>query len=295
MSQILNNIKTQAQSAGSGLKPYLIPAALGASVGGPLMAYFAGKNHVEGEDPKTRRHRILRNALLGLTLGGVAGGSIPAGLKSITNSARFQSGFHPLDTAASKVVLNPLPAAAGAAGGIFGYKQLEKNREQAAKRIHDLIGFSPQTSKLYGTKSTEQFTLPQVISRLRNPDSQEDTLTSLSQHLGDRYKARELAGEAGISIPADRSIGGVAQLREHLSSQGPISKIVSRLIPGAEGAAPKNTLGLRAAEMYSKYLRPSVNETLGDEGPRMGVLPMAGIIGGGMMGANYLQNKLEGN
>jgi hypothetical protein len=323
MSQVLNN--PQVQAATAGIRPYLIPAAVGAGIGGPLMAYFAAKNHIEGEDPRMRRHRILRNALLGLTLGGAAGGGIPAGLRTITDPARAMTGFHPIDSAANKVVRNWLPSTVGGVGGVLGLKRLGRNRTEAADTIHQTLGYEraqpTEGGRGFRQPLNEVETRDSLLMRAMDPKSQPDVIGGLAAKLrrgagSGPWQARELLGEAGIhnfkpihEMPlftpeqgstADSSIEAMRGLKAHLGSLGPISRLMSRLVPHelpAINEAVQNRLSpYRAAELYSKYIRPSVsNSVLKTEGPHWGVPWIVGGVGASMLGANYLQNKLEGN
>ena len=290
------------------LKPYLVPAALGAAAGGPLMAYFAGKNHIEGEAPRVRRHRIMRNALLGLTLGGVAGGGIPAGADTLLNSARPMSGFHPVDAAANSAVHHWAPTAAGGAGGMFALHRLGKNRDEAANAIHEAIGYERAPAGAnYRQPLNPVITKDRLMMDAMNPVKQPEVIAGLAgANGGNKWQARELLGEAGVhNMPPIREGGARAgdmmrELHSHLSGQGPVSRLVSKLVPtessAIESAVAKPWSPYRAAELYSKYIRPSIgNSVLKTDGLHFGAPYLAAGVGAGMLGANYLQNKLEGN
>jgi hypothetical protein len=351
LKQLGQNLKQRTQepaaAAGSALdrfKPYLLPAAMGAAAGGPMMAYFAGKNHIDGEDPKTRRHRILRNALLGLTLGGVAGGGIPAGLSTLSSTVQPMSGFHPLDSAANTLIHKPLPALAGGAGAALAVHRIGKNRAEASDFMHGVIGnkfFPPGANSGYRQGMQETATRDQVMSDAMHPDKQEGIIGSLGARLGgNRWAAREMMGEAGIhntqpirEMDPAQATSEMLGLKKHLEAQGPVSRLVSKLVPskildqpgpakltradklngllskflpGSTGTieqairnpdgTPKVFSPYRAAELYSKYVRPSIaNSPLKTDGLHFGAPWLAAGVGGGMLGANYLQNKLEGN
>lgn len=287
--------KTNAQ----GFSPYMMPAALAGTGAGALLGYYASKNHMPGEDPGQRRRRILKNALMGLTLGGVAGGAIPAGVKTLTDPAGPMAGFHPIDSAANTAVRHWGPAAALAGGGAFSWHHLGKIREQAAENVANTLrplepgqrtlanGLNPMTDR--------------IMAEARNPDSQKAVTGDLSKVLGGEWKARELLGEAGVrhfpSVAGDAA--GESALGEHLAGQGPLARVMSRLVgkklPASTPLGNYLPSGTQLAEAYSRYVRPSVSESLRSEGPRFGVPALAGLTGLGMLGGNYLQNKVEGN
>lgn len=359
--------KTAATEMLNQFKPYMLPAALGAAAGGPLMAYFAGKNKIEGETPKQRRHRILRNAILGTTLGGVAGGAIPAGASTILGPARAQAGFHPVDATANTAIKHWGATAAGGVGGALAVKQLGKNRTKAEELIHNLIGkeknLDPgtrfrqplnevETAESIMTRALNPVTNPDVLAQLKakmsgNLDRVKDVLyahgvkdpsvldglvskirsaphrlstilegagiknpqlhAALSGELdANPWKARELLGEAGVHAsepirhsPASQSLRMMTDLKSHLAGHGPVSRLMSKLVPGTEEAAAKAIPNLlhpyRAAELYSNLMRPSVAGTaMRSVGPHFGTPWLVGGVGAGMLGADYLQKKLQG-
>jgi hypothetical protein len=288
---------------GRSFMPYMLPAALAGGGAGALMGYTAGRNHIEGEAPRDRRHRILKNALLGLTLGGVAGAAVPAGLSSIAGNAKPMSGFHPVDAAANTAVRHWLPTATGATGTVLGYHHLSGNREQAASRIARIL--KPVENQRPGVEHPYE---AQLMADASNPGKQRATIAQLGRHFGttpegvevpgSRWQAKELLGEAGVhNLSGVENAADAEGLRAHLADQGLISKMVSRLIPKADstGTGFADRYGTRIAENFSRYARPSVGKSLASEGLRLGTPALALGIGGSMLGANYLQNKLEGN
>jgi hypothetical protein len=81
---------------------------------------------------------------------------------------------------------------------------------------------------------------------------------------------------------------------------------MSKLVPGTEAGASsvlndpngfkKFFSPYRAAELYSKYIRPSVtNSALKTDGFHVGAPWLAAGVGGAMLGGDYLQNKIQGN
>ena len=306
----------------SGVAPYMLPAAVGAAAGGPLMAYFSSKQHHENETGSQRRQRILRNALLGLTLGGAAGAAIPAGLHELSTPLAPQEGFHPTDALANAAVRHWAPAAVGGAGAVAAMHHLGGNRERASIFGANLLhpeGISPRTP---GLNTAED----KMLAAAHAPESQGDVITRLSKELAGgstskvpyepAWRARELMNEMGVNTskiseaPIAEQGKMVEGLTSHLGNQGPISRLMGQSVdalagvkqkllssqsPAAKwlaGALPKSHV---PAEMYSRYMRPSIGSRLGSGGFRLGMAPTIGLVGAGMLGADYAQNKLQGN
>jgi hypothetical protein len=303
MSQKAQDKGQAAVQRTNGFSPYLLPAALAGGGAGALMGYMSGRNHIDGESPRDRRRRILKNALLGLTLGGVAGGALPAGLKTVGSTMEPMSGFHPVDAAANFGVRHWLPSTVGAGGAVLGYHHLGSNRAHAAESIAKLV--DPEHMSRYpgGQHPFEE----RHLADATHADPVVNTVNRLAGVLGKgtktpdtgaRWRARELFGEAGVKLPAEQDLTG---LREHLGGQGLISKMVSRLMPGETprtGAVGSwlDKAGPGIAERYSRYIRPSVGGILArGEAPYIGLPMAAGLLGSGVLGAKYVQDKIEGN
>ena len=325
----MSSISSIAQNANSrlndsGLKPYLLPAAAGAALGGPLMAYFAAKNKRDGETPSGRRHRILRNAILGTTLGGVAGGAIPAGISTLAEQAEPMSGFHPVDAAANSAVKHWAPTLTGLAGATVGFHHLSGNRQQAAENIANVLSHETAPTRAGVSNSMEDA----LMAKAHSPEGQSGIIAQLAAKLNGGkdpgpgtaagWMARERLNEAGVSTapisafaPADQATE-IEGLKTHLGQQGPISRLAGKSVdalgalrgkltaPGAPAVGAwlaKNVMPAdhRLAELYSSYARPSVSSGLGHKGLRVGLVPMSLGIGGAMLGANYAQQKLQGN
>ena len=307
----------------SGVAPYMLPAAVGAAAAGPLMAYFSSKQHKDGETGGQRRHRILRNALLGLTLGGAAGAAIPAGINSMATAAFSpQEGFHPVDSAANFAARHWAPTAVGSAGALAAMHHLDGNRERASSFGANLVyleGASPRTP---GLNTMED----KMLSEAHAPESQGNMIARLAKELSGgqsaktpyepAWRARELMNEMGVNTskiseaPAGEQAGMVEGLTSHLGNQGPVSRLMGKSVGGLgavkerlatsanpaakwlAGALPESHV---PAEMYSRYMRPSIGSRLRSGGFRLGMAPTLGLVGAGMVGANYAQNKLQGN
>lgn len=302
----MSTLSDKLKSIGQTIKPYAIPAALAGAGGGALMGHMAAKNRVAGETSQQRRHRIIRNAVLGLTLGGVAGAAAPAGAK-LLSGGDTGGGFHPIGAAAGASLSHWAPTTAGIGGGALALRQLGKNRRQAASIIGNAI--HPPNNVMGGGNSAMEDNL---MLGAQSPKGQNEMMGGLSRIISgikdkepgegsaaSSWKAKELMGEAGLHSPGLSELSGmsygnaVSGLRDHLRSTGLVSKLMSHAVQ-KDPEAPL-TAGTRAAEMFSRYIRPSVSRTLGWEGPRLGVAPLAGLVGGGMLGANYLQQKLQGD
>lgn len=148
------------------------------------------------------------------------------------------------------------------------------------------------------------------------------------------FTARELMQESGHKAPTLADMGKnfgrssetslfeggqeavLPAYRQFLASHGPVSRIMSRfstseVAPGLRNlrrfkflsALGKTGLGAKAinsvegfnpsviAETYGNIVRPGASKFLGG---RMGIAPKLGLLGAGMLGANYLQKKVTG-
>jgi len=308
------------------IKPYLLPAAAGAAGGGALMAMMAAK-HREGEQPSVRRHRILRNALLGLTLGGVAGGAIPAGANKLMEQAAPMHGFHPIDAAANGTIKHWAPAATGLGAGTLAWHHLGKNREQAALHLADTLHPAAASDRYMGRNTMESAMMTEAASPKGQPDMIRQIAAKLQggkpeAGMASNWRAREMLGEAGVTPASIASITDpedkaktISGLTDHLASEGPISRLMGKSVPAlgslrekmmapgtgfpaearqwlAKNVLPENHA---LAEGYSRLVRPSVGRYLNAGETRLGVVPMALGVGGSMLAANYAQQKLQGN
>jgi hypothetical protein len=102
--------------------------------------------------------------------------------------------------------------------------------------------------------------------------------TSLPQHLSQ---------QGFISRSVGKSIGSLDKAKVSLAkSDHPLAKWLSGVLP--ESHVP--------AELYSRYLRPSVANEMKTLGHGRVGMPLAlGGVAAGMLGADYVQNKIQGN
>lgn len=349
------------QHMGDTFKNVALPAlALGAGTGA-LTGYLSSQGNQQGETGSARRHRILRNALVGAALGGTAGMALPMGYEALntplhpgadglvggaTNSAVGFAGRH------------LLPAAAGIGGG-FGLLRpaLKADRHNALEFLRQgaMHSGDPGDMAMFMDKDKGRTAVSNLASReggaydlskkyrqglahiaTNNAHPEKTDINAVRKSdLGSIFRANELmqeAGQKGMSydemkakfenearegmsvIYPKRMIatnpGEVVRtaLLGHMRDSGIVGKGVAGLagrsrlpfadflskLPGLSGAATYDPIHL--AEAYSKYVRPSVRNITG--GPIMGRLPAPlkwGLLGGGVLAANELQNRLAGD
>jgi hypothetical protein len=148
--------------------------------------------------------------------------------------------------------------------------------------------------------------------RLQEAGAKAPSLREMAQQFGPGNKT-ELFGGAGKPPLADV----LAQYRQYLSEQGPVSRQVSRLadmqempaalrnlkrFPAAEWLS-RSSLGNKAvqavenfqpytlAERWGNLVRPGTGAYMGG---RLPLLAKLGLLGSGVLGASYLQNKVMG-
>ncbi len=117
------------------LRQVALPALAGAAGTGALGAYVSSQGNVQGESPVQRRHRILRNALISAGLGGMAGATLPIGLKTLSEPYMGSGGSGMFDRA-TDAGLGHAGAVAGG-GGMAYWNHLRGNkwRDEAQKHV----------------------------------------------------------------------------------------------------------------------------------------------------------------
>ncbi len=319
------------------LRRLLLPALAGAAGTGAASAYLSHKNHDPQESPGERRRRILRNAMYGTALGGVAGAALPAGAGMLgntffgkldsPNAGLFSQGA---DRSFGFGLKHLAPVGVAGLGGWAAHDSIQKSRVGAARALagslaKDTVG--PHTDKTYANRDI-------LRSELAKPGGIQRVLGIRSKNLNETgqalknpavFRANEEVMASGLHPGLRLKEMGqyfngnqdavLKGYQEHLAAQDPLSKLVSRLavnrvpafknlrrnqvvrtlanhVPGAGRLAQRvehfNPSGL--AEAYGRYVRPSV------PGYIEAVPPIAklGLLGGGVLGANWLQQKLMG-
>ena len=310
------------QHMGDTFRHVAVPAlALGAGTG--ALSGFLSSSAKPGETGRDRRHRILRNAIIGAALGTTAGVGIPMGWQALntplhTNTAGPIEGA--VDTVGNAAMRHPLPIAA-AGGALWGGTHLMRSQQNKALDILRSAIYPGGNNQVHdpgleraGVRNMAATNPMGVISDYLGKGK--DVLDP--KNLGSHFHANELmqeAGQKGISLSQlskPEAEGGFGipeqavreQFLSHMGNQGVIGKFLSGLaakktlpfaeqiakVPGLSGLATKDPIAL--AEGYSKYFRPSVARATG----RMMPMPLKlGLLGASVLGANELQKRLTGS
>lgn len=281
-------------SLGDTFQRYWKPALAGAALGGTTAGYLSRNTGEPGETPGTRRRRMLRNALAGVLLGGTAGLAIPAGAHIAAepwSSAKPGTGGT-TDTVLGFAGKHALPVAAGAAGGIGLAKSLGANREKAFssmfQNFHRAAGSDAGGLNTMESLRAAMNSDPNAINKVH------DVLSGSLEGAGHgKLRAAELMSEAGYhtkGVPDLKGIlnrlikpsGGEAGLEGSRALAGEAGGLIGKgiaRIPGERGAV--------ASELYRRLVRPTI-------GGRFSLPAKALALGGGVMLANDLQNKMLG-
>lgn len=271
------------QTLGDTAKRLLVPALAAAAGTGAATGYVSSKEHRQGETPRQRRHRIMRNALLGSALGGGATMAIPLGLKTVFSRMDGGRGAGPvsgaIDAAGNAVGRNILPLGAAGAGGMLWRRNIVGSRARAEKEVLGHLGnhFSDRFSARGAL--TDPLRKMEVVNRVAQGMGAGGQSAAL-------FRANELlqdAGHSGVSLkdmakdPNRMGVKGMRpQYRNWLAEQGPLAKLMAKT---------------RYAEQYGRLVRPSAARLSGRVNPLLAL----GLMGGGMLTANELQNKIVGD
>lgn len=317
------------------IRKVILPGLAGAAGGGALSGYAASRNNDPAESKGERRRRILRNAMYGSALGGVAGAAIPTGYSELMkpffgskSEGNMGYGARLGDAAFGGALHHALPLGAGVAGGIAAVSGNHANQEKALSRLSGGIGkglpanMRPTNLQVKADITGDPANLPGVIGKYISPLNGGATPRNM-------FTANELmqeAGSPGLSLKDfakhfPGTAGGptpnyLNEYRQHLADQGPISKLVSNLateqLPIFKNLRQNKLVeqlaaripGVDRAAQGLEEFNPSgiaeaygryVRPSVGGPASRMAMLPKLGLLGAGMYGAGMLQDKLMGN
>ncbi len=322
----LSDIKDKAGDVFSDptFKSIMVPAMVGAAGTGALTSFAASRNRDPRETPSARRRRLMLNAMAGAGLGGLAGAALPAGIQVLRKPLEGRGGMPLFERGVDATVDTALGNAAAVGTGVLGSayvaKNVRGNRDAAINRIASLMA---------GDKEKPDKALERARSMLANPEGRKGVLVELLRKgnagkpgQANVFQFNELLQEAGLpgftmkelqqsAYHAPVKVNLHETFKRHLADQGPVSRMVSGLAgkPPGRALVPKGRVaellnkvpGLgkykgiptnpsRAAELYSRFIRPSVGRMTG----RVAPIAQLGLLGGGMLGADYLQDKLTG-
>lgn len=287
-----------------------LPALLGGAGGGALAGYMSSKSRPMNEDPGARRRRILRNALVGVLLGGTAGATLPLGVKTLGGQMLGSSErVDPMASALGFGLRNAAPLAVLGGGGAYMHRLQGQERGQAMKQLLGQL-----TGQTVGkTRIRNEATLRQVLES----GGRNDVLKALAR-VGTGasperlLKGHELLGEAGykgklletlLSKETPGNYWGKFKPKTNIAEAIKAHITGTSALPGA--AKPYGLAGLISksvggevagrsttpiAEAYLNLVRPSARSMIG----RIGKLPRLGLLGGGVLAAKTLQDALMG-
>lgn len=232
------------------LRSVALPALAGAAGTGALGAYASSQAHPDGETPDVRRRRILKNALIAASLGGVAGAALPTGLKTLAQPYQGSSSADwngATGAAAGAVMSHALPLGVAGAGYFGAIKPLNaRDKSMAIKHI----------------LANVREPIPDVLrgGALTKPEQ----VTHLLQNGGDdaaKYFLSNLAatGQGEEMLP---KLFAAADLMQEAGHPGVNASTIGRLFPTALGdRAMKNipedavSMAPNMEEAYARYLR----------------------------------------
>ncbi len=252
---------------GDTFRQVALPALAGAAGGGALGAYISSQGEGDpNENPQQRRHRILRNAMISAGLGGMAGATLPMGLKTLAQpymGSGVTSGPGILDKGVNATLEHAAPI--GAAG--LGYWKMfhqpgVKNREEAQKSIVSTLGDSSLPQDVQQALKIPKITNHDQVAKLfalGDPGKRHilEQLTGKAMDdtagTGRLFRAAEIMHEAGHSPPI-----GISDLQRLFSAAS---------VPKGTEIHPEFTQFSKITdwpEEYSKYLRsgPSMVDKL---------------------------------
>jgi hypothetical protein len=292
----------------------LLPAVIGGAGGGALSAYTSAQANPQGETPQERRHRILKNALIGAALGGGAGAAVPQGWHMLTEP--YVGSPEPTDLLqrGSNFIARNAGTGLAAGAAVGGLRSLRnRDRANAFKHLFDNSGMKNEgqlRAYLSGSQGNRNTFIDSLIRR--------DKLKGIDAHKG-RFGWNEVlsqAGFKGMDIPTMAGMGGrkpfsapswaadprtnnvLNALREHLEESAALPESMSylsptRLMAKLVGKAPLGVDMTPVAQRYAEdILRPA---TRGLAGGRMGWGTRLGLAGAGVLGAKSVWDSMSGN
>lgn len=199
------------------LRRVLLPGLAGAVGTGAASGYLSSKNHDPNETKGMRRRRILRNAMYGTALGGVAGAALPTGAGVLAKSI---SGFSPFEvgdsgnrgltgnTLAMSGLRHALPIGVAGAGGYGLHRSMVHNRGMAvrdiAQALHnkpldldDLTKVSPRAAQISNLLKTEhgKYRIAELLGAAKEGEN-----PSLSHGLFHANEMIQATGHPGMSL-----------------------------------------------------------------------------------------------
>ena len=244
----------------------LMPALAGGAGTGLLSAYLSRNSGPDDESPMDRRRRIMRNAMIGTTLGGVAGAALPTGIEMLAKP--YLGG--PSDSTGGRIGDSLLGHAGalgvGALGGLRIDRAMTANKSKALQHIIGALRASnvpiKGLSEAVDAKGKSMFnakgiTPESLTSFLHTPGGRMKVLETMGHQFGtpggdprmnNMFFTNDVLHEAGFpgfshlkEMPGVAAPGNAAkwgfdsepEAREafsgYLKEQGPISKLFGNL------------------------------------------------------------------
>lgn len=280
-------------------KTVALPALLGGAGGGALSGYMSAKSRPANEAPDQRRRRIIRNALVGVLLGGTAGATLPLGVKTLGGELLgTPQNVDPTGSALAFGARNALPLGVGAFGAHRWNRAVGQERGNAMKMLVGQLG----ESTIGKTRVRNEAALRQILEGGgRNEVLKELARVGKGHSVERLLKGHELLGEAGYKGDVVRdllsrkspgnfwgnfkpSVNMPEAISAHLQGTSSLPGKLKAFSPaGLVGRRVAENPGL--AEAYLKYIRPSAGRMMG----RMGTPTRAA----GLIGAVLLAKKLQ--
>lgn len=321
------------QHMGDTFRRVAVPAlALGAGTG--ALSGFMSSGAKPGESGGDRRRRILKNAIIGAALGTTAGVGIPMGLQALntplhTHTAGPIEGA--TDTAVGVIGRHPAFFGGGALALWAGRHMDNAGRNRAIVALGNTLSQDKTPGAQAAYRYHKDQMAGNIAGQAATPEGTADLIRqygkgldpantgALGAGMGHIFRANELLREAGqkglslaqmqemleekgMNVPGAvrgeflKHIGGTGMIGRGLQNMAeggrlPFADTIAKL-PGLSGAAEYDPVHL--AEMYSKYMRPSVGKMI----IPTRLLPPAlrwGLLGAGVLGANEIQKRVMGN
>lgn len=306
LDDIREKLRVPTEDAGNylrdmDLKRFLIPAAVGAGIGGVALPYLSDKAY-EGDPEDNSTRRRLRKAVIGAGLGAAALGSLPLGMSllssphpgAIRRRGLVGSGIDGITGAA----MNNIGGIAGGGAGIYLANTIRRRGQaQAIARLAaaeelgvvglDKARASARLSKNMGGAS-------KIIDDAVSQTIWDDALPSAQlEELKSNYNKGKIHRDVAN---ASRVSGGV---HAKLNSGADVTKFIDRAIHNPGERALLHTMLKRFGPGVDGRVSESLAKNIGryekfTGGRLAGRLGLLGLAGGGAYLGNNILNSISG-
>ena len=224
-----NKLKGTYEELDPEVKKLLSTGLGGAALGGGLGYLLTGNR--AGESESARRRRVLANALLGASLGGIAGAGIPAGISDLEQASQ-KSDMDKLEDALLEYAPPAAAAGAGAAGGGLGLSAFRNRKDVTGPEGSRTIARNILNAEVAAAGGTGD-----AFNNIGGPRDAENVRTVLDNTKDDvnMKKIRKLFSDLGISTSKNLvdNKGNATNFKDPFDKLQRNRKILGRLGTGA--------------------------------------------------------------